>query len=247
MAIIQITENSIITELDAKVFNPLSLNAGENLYPDYRKESKAPTFALTYQGTYYTLIRNCGFSEEKARRIESRFQELYADSIQWVDDKLRQASNDGYVTVAFGLRLRTPLLAQCMYGSPTMPYQATKEGRTAGNALGQSYGLLNNRAAIEFRERTLDSNYALDVRPSAHIHDSQYFMVREDLAVLHWVNENLIPCMEWQELPEIQHDEVKLGGQLEVYYPDWAKAHKLPNNATDTEIAAICKKAGENK
>ena len=36
-----------------------------------RQDSKAPTFALTYQGTYITLMNKCGFPEPKARAIES--------------------------------------------------------------------------------------------------------------------------------------------------------------------------------
>lgn len=55
--------------------------------------------------------------------------------------------------VAFGLRVRTPLLKQVVFGARGMPYEAAAEGRTAGNALGQSYGLLNNRAAVAFMKR----------------------------------------------------------------------------------------------
>jgi hypothetical protein len=35
--------------------------------------------------------------------------------------------------------------------------------------------------------------------------------------------------MEWNELPELQHPTVKLGAQLEVYYPDWSTPIKIPN------------------
>ena len=27
-------------------------------------------------------------------------------------------------------------------------------------------------------------------------------------------NNNLIECMEWQDLPELKHDKIKLGGRL---------------------------------
>jgi len=115
-------------------------------------------------------MRNCGFSEEKAKRIENRFLELYADSGQWVQDQLNQASKDGYVTVAFGLRVRTPLLKQVVRGNSKTPYEAEAEGRTAGNALGQSWGLLNNRAASEYMAIVRKSKFAHDILPGAHIH-----------------------------------------------------------------------------
>ena len=47
--------------------------------------------------------------------------------------------------------------------------------------------------------------------------------------------------MQWQEDPLIEHDEVKLGGDLEVYHPNWAKKITLPNFATAAEIREICK------
>ena len=105
----------------------------------------------------------------------------------------------------------------------------------------QSYGMLNNRSAIEFQQRTLDSVHATSILPIAHIHDAQYFLVKDDSRVVHWVNENLIECMQWQKLPEIQHDTVKLGAELLIHWPTWAKEVKIANNATEQEIIDICK------
>tara|TARA_B100000929_G_scaffold108179_2_gene85742 strand:- start:989 stop:3607 length:2619 start_codon:yes stop_codon:yes gene_type:complete len=219
---------------------PDSINSIADLYPDLRQDSKAPTFALTYQGTWITLVKNCGFSPEKAKTIEHRYHEMYKVSDQWVQDQLKQAHTDGYVTVAFGMRVRTPMLHKTIYGSKSMPYEAQAEARTAGNALGQSYGMLNNRAAIEFQERTLASKHRLDVMPCAHIHDAQYILIRDNIDVVHWVNINLIECMQWQDLPEIRHPDVKLGGELDLFYPTWEKGITLPNQATKQQIADIC-------
>lgn len=57
------------------------------------------------------------------------------------------------------------------------PAQVAAEGRTAGNALGQSYGLLNTRAANDFQNRTLSSVHRLDVMPVAAIHDANYCLL----------------------------------------------------------------------
>lgn len=217
------------------------INSIAKNYESLRQDSKNPTFALTYQGTWHTLVNNIGIPEEQAKEIERKYHELYKVSDDWVQAKIAGAANDGYVTVAFGLRVRTPILAQTILGNRKTPYEAKAEGRTAGNALGQSYGQLNNRAAIAYQERTLKSKYAEDIRPICHIHDSQYFLVQDDVHTMHWHNTGLIECMEWDGLSEIQHPTVKLGGQLEVYYPNWAKKIKIPNGASKKEILSLCR------
>jgi DNA polymerase-1 len=142
--------------------------------------------------------------------------------------------------VAFGLRVRTPLLSQVVYGASRMPYEAAAEGRTAGNAMGQSYGLLNNRAANEFMDKVWKSKFCLDVKPVALIHDAIYLLVRDDPEVVEWVNIELIKSMQWQELPEIQHPTVKLGAALDIFWPNWANPIGLPNNADQATIIQIC-------
>lgn len=223
---------------DIEVDSAFSINsiADNPLYKQLRQDSKAPTFLLTYGGTWHGLVNNCGFSEAKAKDIEAKYHELYVVSDQWVAGKIEQAAKDGYVTVAFGLKVRTPLLAKTVLNLKVTPYEAQAEARTAGNALGQSYGLLNNRAAIEYRTRLMASPYKLDVMPIMQIHDAQYHLIKKNIKLLEWHNNNLIECMEWQELPEIQHDQVGLGGELSVFYPNWKEETKLPNKATIEQI-----------
>lgn len=213
-----------------------SINSIEEHYKELRGESKAPTFALTYQGTWITLMKNCGFSEQKAKSVENSFKVLYKVSIDWVDGKLDQAAKDGYITGAFGLRVRTPLLAQTIRGTSRTPYEAEAEGRSAGNALGQSWCLLNNRASAEFMGKVRGSEYRKDIRLGAHIHDAQYFRIRNNMETLMYVNEHLVKAVQWQDHPDIWHDEVKLGGELSVFYPDWGHELELPNYATEAQI-----------
>lgn len=192
------------------------------------------------------MMANLGWPEDKSKAIEANYHELYKVSDEYVAKRLQQASKDGYVEVAFGLRVRTPLLAQVMWGTGRVPYEAQAEGRTAGNALGQSYGLLNNRAAVAFMEKVWKSEFKYDIKPVALIHDAIYIMVRDDVRVVEWANRNLIDEMKWQELPEIQHPTVKLGAALDLFYPDWSNPITLPNNATSLEIQDVCKKALTN-
>lgn len=209
----------------------------------YRQDSKAPTFLLTYGGTFHGMMSNLGWGMEKAKAIEAGYHVLYKVSDDYVQNRLQQASKDGYVEVAFGLRVRTPLLKQVVFGGPKMPYEAAAEGRTAGNALGQSYGLLNNRAAVEFMQKVWASPYRYDIKPVALIHDAIYILVKDQVDVMEWANRELINSMRWQDLPEIQHPTVKLGAAVDIFWPSWANATTLPNDADQQTIINVCSEA----
>ena len=219
-----------------------SLSEKSSPYYYLRQESKAPTFALTYQGTYITLMKNCGFSETKAKLVEERYHIMYAVSDKWVADKLDQASQCGYITAAFGLRVRTPLLHQVIRNNSKTPYEAQAEGRTAGNALGQSWCLLNSRAASEFMGLVRKGEHRLDIRPCAHIHDAQYYLIRDDVGIVSYVNEHLVKAVEWQDHPDIEHPSVKLGGELSIFWPSWGNEIVIPNEAKEKEIVATIDK-----
>lgn len=220
-----------------------SINSIAKKYKNDRQASKPPTFALTYQGTFHTLMKNCGFSKSEAQRIEQNFKKLYKVSIDWVNAKLNQAGKAGYVTAAFGLRVRTPLLEQVIRGNSKTPYEAEAEGRSAGNALGQSWCLLNSRAWVEFMIKVRKSEFRLDIRPCAQIHDAGYAIVPDDPKVIAWVNEHLVKAVQWQDHPEIYHDQVKLGGEVSLYWPNWSHEITIPNGATEIDIPDIIDKA----
>jgi len=218
------------------------INSVKERYKALRQRSKGCTFALTYAGTWRTLEKNFGFSRNEAKQIESKYHELYKESDAWVQSKLEQASLDGYVTVAFGLRVRTPILKQCVLGTRVTPKEAEAEKRTAGNALGQSWGLLNTRAGIEFNEKVRQSVFRASIRPCCQIHDAQYFLVKDDIDAMKFANDNLVKAVQWQEDPAIWHDQVKLGGEFSIFYPDWAHEICIPNNSTKEEIISTFQK-----
>ena len=218
-----------------------SINSIKKRYPDLRQESKTPTFALTYNGTFITLMNNVGLSEEVAKKIERNYHELYKVSDEWISNKIKQASKLGYVTVAFGLRLRTPLLKQSLMGIAKTPKEASQEARTAGNALGQSWCMLNNRAASEFMYRVREEEYKLDIKPCAHIHDAQYYLIRDDIDVLLYTNTHLSKAVQWQEDPLIQNEHIKMSGKLEIFYPNWTSGFDIPNETTEEEVKQLIK------
>jgi len=234
------------TPITPSEYRAYHINRIVKAYPDLRQASKSNTFALQYAGTPLTLSRNGGFSTEEANQIYENYHKAYVVSKAYADGKKQQACLDGFVDVAFGLRVRTPLLSKVLLGKSSTPREAEAEARTVGNALSQSYGLLNNRACNEFMQKVWNSPYANDIKPVAMIHDAIYLMFRDDIRVVEWVNRELIKSMQWQELPEIQHDTVKIGAALDIFYPSWADDVTLPNEASDQQIVEICREHASN-
>ena len=219
-----------IEKISVQEYNVHQINSIKKKYPELRQNSKGLTFALTYAGTWHTLMKKFGLPKEQAIQVEQRYHELYKHYEEFIANQLRDAQTSGYITGAFGLRVRTPLLK-----SNTLK-EAEAEKRTAGNALGQSWCLLNNRSANEVMQEVWNSPYKYDVLPAAQIHDALYFFVKDNLETLTWFNKVLIKAMEWQEHPAIKHDKLKLGGDLEVHFPSWGENIEIPNYATKEEV-----------
>lgn len=217
-----------------------SINSIKKLFPDVRQDSKAPTFLLTYLGTYHGLMKNCGFSEEASKMIEGMYHELYEVSDTYTEGRIEEAAQLGYTTLAFGLRLRCPMLKRTVDSKSKYALRGVRaEERTLGNAFGQSYGLLNNRAMVDFMDRVWESEYKYDIMPIAPIHDASYYITVNDVKVVKFVNDNLIDAMKWQEDPAIAHDTVKIGAELDVCYDSWDTPITLPNDASIADIMRI--------
>jgi DNA polymerase-1 len=231
-----------VIEITKRDYNVRSVNSIQYKYKPIRQASKPCSFALQYAGTWVTLHKDAGFPIEEAKSIVANYNILYHVSQSVTQETLRIAGKNGYVTGAFGLRVRTPLLHQVVRGNSKTPYEAEAEGRTAGNALSQSWCLLNSRASVEFMAKVRKSKYRLLIRPCAHIHDAQYHLVKDDVDVVMYVNEHLVKAVEWQDHPDIYHDEVKLGGELSLFWPSWKDEIGIPKGATEEEIFDIVDK-----
>ena len=220
---------------------PKYINALKEVFDALRSASKPISFAMQYQGTWATLVKNCGFTPDEAKSIEANFLQLYAVSVAWVNARIEQASKDGYATAAFGLRIRTPVLSQVIIGNKCTPTEAAAEARTLGNALsGQSYGLLNTRASVAYMRKVRASKYRLTIRLCAHIHDAIYQYAKDNFDQIAWVNKHLIEAMAWQDLPELKHDLIHIGSALDIQHPTWGDAFTIPNGANAAEIKQVC-------
>lgn len=240
---LKLSPTTQVIEHDVQAYNVKRIKYIKDNFGPLRSKSKSITFALQYQGTANTLVNNSGFALEEAKAIVANYKDLYKESEEYTTERIAQAAEDGYVQVAFGLRIRTPVLAKSILGNSKTPNLATAEARTVGNALSQSYCMLTNRALNEFMERVYASEYKHDIMPVNIVHDAIYLMIRDNIHVVKWVNDNLMDCMSWQELDEIKHDKVKLSAELGLFYPDWSNEITLPNNINRKQIKEIVLKS----
>ena len=218
-----------------------SINSIKDAYPQFRQDSKAPTFALTYAGTFKTLMTNCGFSRDVAISIETNYHKLYIESDEWKNRQLVKIQENGYATVAFGLRVRCPALAKTK-GTPLdmLASHEAAESRTVGNAIGQSYGMLTNRAFMAVMARVRDSKFRGMILPVCQIHDAMYFVFEEDLELVEFLNNAVSEEMRWQDDPAIAHPKVGLEGELDLFLGGWHNPCTLKNFMTQEEIKTKC-------
>jgi len=218
-----------------------SINSIETKYPELRQKSKAPTFALTYNGTWNTLVTNSGFTPEEAKDIEANYHKLYEESDKFSRRNVRFANKNGYMKLAFGMTIRCPLLSMVIHDDPSgrnTPYAAVAESRSANNAVTQSWGMLINRALIATNKLLETSEFVYDIRPINTIHDAAYFLVRDTPEAVKFLNDTLIKEMQWNAHPSIQSNDVSMGANLEIG-KSWDKQTSLPNGASIKQIEEI--------
>lgn len=202
------------------------------------KHLRGQLFALQYSGTAYTLHKRSGFPMDQAEQIEKAFHELYKVSDAFADRNKRHMEEHGYVNCAFGLKLRTPIIQQCIMGNSKTPYAAEAEVRSANNAVTQSWGMLLNRCVIATNKRIEQADMHTSILPINMIHDAAYFLVKADVESVKFLNDVLIEEMEWNDDPLIKSNDVPMRAVLEIG-KSWDALKALPNKATEEIINEI--------
>jgi len=215
-----------------------SINSIEDKYPELRQKSKGPTFALTYSGTWHTLVSNIGIEKNEAKLIERQYHDLYSVSDIFTQKNIDFAEKHGYMKCAFGMQIKCPLLAMTISNNTLTPYAALAEARSANNAVTQSWGMLINRALIATNKLIEQSNMMYDIYPINTIHDAAYFLVKDDPMSVKFLNDTLINEMQWNAHPSISSNEVMMEANLEIG-KSWDKQTVVPNNASINSITKL--------
>ena len=112
------------TSITKKQYLVGCVNSIATKYPELRTKSKPPTFALQYDGTWHTLHKRAGFPKDQAKIIEKAYHDLYKVSGEFSNKNKAFMEAHGYIECAFGLKIRTPIIAQCVLGARSTPYEA---------------------------------------------------------------------------------------------------------------------------
>jgi DNA polymerase-1 len=214
------------------------INSIEHKYPEIRRISKGPTFALQYGGTWHTLWKRGGLPKEQAKQVEKAYRELYKISEKFNANNKDFMEKHGYVDCAFGLKLRTPIVTKVILGNSKTPYEAEAEVRSANNAITQSWGMLLNRAMISANKRIEEAGHGFNILPCNMIHDAGYFLIRNDPEIIKFLNDVLIEEMEWNDHPAIYSVDVPMAASLEIG-KSWDTLESLKNNASIEEIKKL--------
>ncbi len=214
------------------------INSITTKYPELRRKSKGPTFALQYMGTAHTLHKRTGFPKDQAKQIYDAFHELYKVSGEFNVKNKEFMEKHGYVECAFGLKLKTPIISKCVLGNSKTPYEADKEARSANNAITQSWGMLLNRAVNATNKRIEEAGYGEDILPCNMIHDAAYFIIKNTPEHIKFLNDVLIEEMEWNDDDAIRSTDVPMGAMLEIG-KSWDKLIPIANKSTLKEIYEV--------
>ena len=213
--------------------DPDSVNRIKNEASDLRQNAKPVSFLKQYGGGAGKIQKVLKCSKQRADEISNAYDNLYRVTLQFNERNNEFARQNGYVECAFGLELKTPRI------KARDKAVASSEERSSNNAVTQSWGMLMNRAFIEFDDRIEADGMDHDVIPTNTIHDAMYGLVKATPEAVAWVNKNLIECMEWQDHPALE-SEISLGAELDIGKA-WDKQHTLPNDITIGGIEEILK------
>lgn len=86
-----------------------------------------------------------------------------------------------------------------------------------------------------------NSKWAGMVQPCAKIHDATYYIIKNNAELITWFNDLVVKESLWQDHPDIYHPEVGLGGQLDIFYPNWATPLNLPTQLNQNELISLVK------
>lgn len=221
----ELEERGIFIDMhDAESINRIKTEA-----KDLRNGSKRFTFGLQYgcgAGKIQSMLKG---TRERADSIYSAFHGLYSGLAAFSKKNEVFAQANGYINLAFGLQLKTPRI-----GSKDPAIQSG-EARSASNAASQSYGMLMNRTFIEFLARVEVSPFKYDIKLVNTIHDSFMLLIKKDIEVAHWVNENLVECMKWRDDPVLLASPVTLEAEVD-FGSSWYDLVTVENNLTKEEL-----------
>ena len=201
---------------------------GNKTLKKIRQKSKPCTFGLSY-GCYPKKLASQGkMPLDQAKVIFDRYHnELYPEVSAMRDKVLQVAIEKGKIHLGLGCFMNTS--------------DPETEIRTLFNACSQFWSLLTIFTVNKMNHLIDEKGLQEDVQIVSTIYDSIYIHVREDIELIKWVNDTIIPILTTDFLTDIiVHNEAT--GEVGF---NWYDSVPISNGANLSEIAEAIEKARE--
>lgn len=202
------TDQDIHTRTASEIFDvPM-----DQVDSDMRRAAKAVNFGLIYGQSDFGLARAVGIPRDEAKKFIERYFQLYPGVKEYMDGKIQEARQNGYVTTLMGRRRLLPEINHRIYNM-----RQNAERMAINTPIQGTAADLMKLAMLKVREAMREAN--LQARMLLQVHDELVFEVPqaevEALAAL--VKREMERAMELQVPLKV---EVKAG-------PNWYAMEKV--------------------
>jgi len=211
------------TVIDVKAFDKLR-HSNKSL-DAIRQKGKGATFGLSYGAFPPKVASSLKISLPAAEAIFNNYHNtLYPGITEYRENYvLPTARQHGQIHLGLGFYIKSD--------SPD------RDIRTLNNATCQFWSILTALTINKMHQLIDDANLQDDIIVTSTIYDSIYFEVRNDPQIIKWLNDNLIPVMTKDFMPDqIVHNAANLD-----IGPNWANLVELPNDASLAHITQALK------
>lgn len=216
-----VTGNTIA---DAKLFKS-AVDAGNKALKDLRQKGKGVTFGLSYGAYPPKVAATLKCPLKTAEQIFSNYHNiLYPGITDYRENYVLPTTQvEGKLHLGLGFYISTD--------------DPDRDIRTNHNASCQFWSILTALTINKMHHLIDDAGYADDIIITSTIYDSIYFEVRNDVTIVKWLNDTLIPIMTTDFMQDQTiHNEANLEIGL-----DWADLTELPNDCSLDHISQVIK------
>lgn len=209
----------------AKAFKAL-VDEGSDGAGTLRSNSKRISFGLAYGCYPPKVAASAKIPLQEAEGIFDAYHNVMFPGITRYRENyvLKTAKDQGYIHLGLGFRMYTD--------------DPDRDIRTLNNGTCQFWSILTALTIDKMYQLIDEAGYARDIFVTSTIYDSIYFIIRDSVKHIKWLNDTLIPIME-QDFMEGQI--LSNSAELEIG-PDWSTLHVLPHSADEEMIREIRKK-----
>lgn len=193
-----------------------------------RQKSKKITFSLSYGAHPPKVAQSIKCSLEEAEHIFHQYHnELYPEITKFREKILAVAKEKGYAHLGLGCRLYTD--------------NPDRDVRTLGNAVVQFWSILSLLTVNKLNSLLEENNLTDDVEIIATIYDSIYIHMKDDIDLIKWVNDTIIPLLTKDPfIDTVVHNEAE--GAIGY---NWYDIISISNRADTDEIISARNKCRE--